>query len=378
MRKKGGRLISRKARSATYVARVGGLALFVTGLAAISLTIAHPTVDRARAQTSDGVATTSLKIVQRLSRPPNVTGLAWSPDGSKLATFSDYTSVITIWDASDWHIVNEFSRYSAAYAGNAFYWLPNGLILGPAAARAPDENRFSMGLWDPNTGTLVRNIPGPTDEKSLQHNQASILAVSRDGSKAAMANYRNLRQAFVFETQAWTITMTLALHHIPTTVSFAEDGRLAIGSTAGQLYIFDLASPAPIRTITAYEGKPGQSVTTTAFSPDGAFLATAPAGAVNNQPLDGGPIRIWKADIGEQIAALGDVKDDQTFPQIAWSPDGSQLAAVSFSGLFGVWRFGASPAPLFTTHFSHAGYAIGFSRNGTLATAVGDSVYILK
>jgi WD40 repeat protein len=45
------------------------------------------------------------KIVKRLSRPSNATDVAWSPDGLKLATLSEYGTIVTIWDASDWQIV---------------------------------------------------------------------------------------------------------------------------------------------------------------------------------------------------------------------------------------------------------------------------------
>ena len=94
-------------------------------------------------------ATPSLKIIQRLLRPPNVTGVAWSPDGKKLATFSDYAALITIWDASDWHIIREFRRSGGEGSGQNFTWLPSGQILTSAIGKTLDDNRFSLSLWNP-------------------------------------------------------------------------------------------------------------------------------------------------------------------------------------------------------------------------------------
>lgn len=79
-----------------------------------------------------------------------------------------------------------------------------------------------------------------------------------------------------------------------------------------------------------------------------------------------------------KAAELGAIEDNQTFPQIAWSADGTLLAAIGYSGAFYVWHANAEQAPIFTAHFSSPGYATSFSCNGTLAAAEGGEVIILK
>jgi WD40 repeat protein len=325
----------------------------------------------------------SLKVMQRLSWPPNVTGLAWSPDGSKLASFSSYTTVVTIWDASSWQIIREFRRNSGGYGGNAFIWLPNGLISAPATPQSPDEARFSLSLWDPETGTLVKSVVGPTDEKSLKNNHASTMAVSNDGNTVAIANYAALHEVFLLNTQTWSVDKTLTLppsrgiRHGPAALSFGPHNLLAVGATGGNLYIFDIEQQKLVRTIDAY--LTDRTIDAVAFSPDGTLIATAPTFlSVERPPLDGAPVRIWKLDTAQRIATLGDAGDHGTFPQVVWNRDGNLLAAISFSGEFKVWHFGDEQQLVYTTRFQDPGYAVAFSKDGALAVAEGANILILR
>lgn len=323
-----------------------------------------------------GNTMTSLKIVQRLSRPPNVTGLVWSPDGSKLATFSDFNSIVTIWDASDWHMIREFQRYSAGYVGNSFAWMPNGLLLTPAAAKTNDQTQFSLSLWDPDTGTLVKNIPGPTDEQDVKQHAAALFAVSKDFAAVVLGDFHVQNRVFLFDTQNWSIKATLTFNEVPTAVAFGLPNRLAVGTAGGHLKILEMPQDAAEQTILAFQRN--RNVMSSAFSPNGALLAATPTVGFSVVPLDDGPVRIWKVDTGERVATLGSVQDNQTFPQVAWSADGTLLAAISLSGLLEVWRVGATQSSVFTTHFSAAGYAAAFAPSGALAAAVGAEVVILK
>lgn len=317
------------------------------------------------------------KIVKRLSWPSNATDVAWSPDGLKLATLSEYGTIVTIWDASDWQIVREFRRNSGGDGLNNLIWLPNGQILTRAPPNTGEQGRYSLNLWNVESGTLAKNIVGPTDENSLKFNHAMKFAASKDGSTVAMTNARALRQVFLLDAQTWAVKATLTLNQIPTALSFGADNLLAVGATGGELSLFDLTQNTLDWTINAFS--PGtRNVLASAFSPDGAFLASAPAHGIACCALESGPIRIWKTHTSEQVASLGSVKDDQSFPQVAWSPDGTLLAAASFSGAFYVWRVGTNQVPIFTAHFPLAAYATSFSSNGMLAVAQGDEVLILK
>lgn len=326
----------------------------------------------------------SLTVVQRLSLPPNVTGLAWNFDGSKLATFSDDTSTITIWDARDWRVVREFRRNSGGYVGNDFAWLPDGKILTPAAPTNVDEVKFSLSLWNSQTGTLVHNIVGFTDEKSLQHNQASVFAVSRDGSIVAMANYMIHNQIVILDTRTWAVKATLVLTPsggmtgLPTALAFDSDNRLAVGTTAGNLEIFNLKERVSERIISAFSSKLARNVNTAAFSPNNDFIAAAPTVSATRQPLDGNPVRVWKSSSGERIAALASNGPDDTIPQIAWSADGNLLSVINSNGWLNVWRLSESPNSILQMHFSGDGFATSFSPRGLLAVATGSQVVVLQ
>jgi WD40 repeat protein len=167
----------------------------------------------------------------------------------------------------------------------------------------------------------------------------------------------------------------LTLRGIPSALSFDIRGRLAVGSPLGLLDIFDVVHGTHERSIAAYQGT--RSITTAAFSPDGAFLAVAPSVGTINERLNAGPVRIWSTATWVRETALGSVKDNQTFGQVAWSQDGRLLSAVSFDGTLYTWRFDTRAAIL-KNRLPNGGTATAFSHDGTLAVAAGDMVLILK
>ena len=322
----------------------------------------------------------SLKIVQRLSRPRNVTGLAWSPDGKKLATFSNYTTVITIWDASDWHIIREFRRNSNGYDGNNFVWLSSGQILTPAAPQSQEDNRFSLSLWDPESGGLVKNIPGPDGGNTLPLNDAMFFGASEDNATVAMAIFQARGKVFLLDSRTWSIRTTLTLPQsdnridFPNAFSFAAK-HLAVGTISGKLDIFDLASNTLERTITAFPNGLATGVESVAYNPDGSLLAAAPSYTLVNIPKIGDPLRVWRTQTGELATTFA--SDSGTFRQLAWSPDGNLLAAAGDDRTLSVWSMRSKKADLFQWLAGNV-FAASFSRDGTLAAAAGDQVVVLK
>ena len=155
---------------------------------------------------SDAVANfaSPLKIVKRLSRPSNATDLAWSSDGSRLATLSEYGTIITIWDASDWHIVREFRRDSGADGINNLIWLPTGQILTRAPPITAAARRI-RSIFGRKSGTLAKKIVGPTDDESMKFNHAMKFSASKDGGTVAMSNARALRKVFLLDAQTWGV-----------------------------------------------------------------------------------------------------------------------------------------------------------------------------
>lgn len=98
-------------------------------------------------------------------------------------------------------------------------------------------------------------------------------------------------------------------------LSFSPDGkRLAAGDRNGMLYVWDTVSGALLHQMQAHQ----KSVSSVEYSPDGGTLATAGYDAV---------ARLWDArsyiELGEMIGGTFAI------PEIAFTPDGSSLAVVN-------------------------------------------------
>lgn len=94
-----------------------------------------------------------------------INAVAWSADGMRLASLSNFGGTVTVWDASNWAVVNRFERYGGAYSQNSLVFLPdNTLLTAASVGKSPDPDYetlavFSLIQWDPLTGRKLRYIP---------------------------------------------------------------------------------------------------------------------------------------------------------------------------------------------------------------------------
>ena len=105
--------------------------------------------------------------------------------------------------------------------------------------------------------------------------------------------------------------------------------RLAIGTPVGEITLRDTADASLIRRWRSAEG-----VMALAFRPDGALLATA----------SGRRVRMWDPATGRELFATPELP--ALITQLAWSPDGEQLAAAGGTGVVYLWDLAAPRGPV--------------------------------
>lgn len=279
---------------------------------------------------------------------------AWSPDGDTLAVASS----MGIW-LYEWQDVNTEPRLLEGDFGgiNRVAYSPDGSLL---AAASPYINNSGaritpqITLWDAVRGTKIRSWKVTAQD----------IAFSPDGKWLATSSY--------LEVQLWNAATGELVHTFSSgkrlwDITFSPDGRLvAFGSEDGSLYLWDTTTGALaahlVRAGMAYP----QHTKTVVFSPDGHFLVAAG---------DNGALQVWMH--GDASWTLRRIYPDiSSVYDLAFSPDGTQLASASSDGIH-LWSFqnglismtgnhlqGISDLPFFSLR-------VAFSPDGKMLAAAG-------
>ena len=223
--------------------------------------------------------------------------LAWSPDGSRIASASDDRAV-RVWDAPAATCFFVATRDGGSARGVA--WSPDGSRLaivglgerlqivdgttGAAVARftvnqlravawSPDGRRLAAGfrdirVIDANSGAEL--VTGETETGYLRG-----LAWSHDGRRLASAENGGLVRVWDAETGA-ELLRCAGHNGDAKSVAWSPDGRcLASGGTDGTARVWDAATGAELACFT---GGPGGNVWSVAWAPSGAFLVSGHQG----------------------------------------------------------------------------------------------------
>lgn len=331
--------------------------------------------------------------------------LAWSPDGHYLVTAETYDygdlqpgsmggDPVRVWDATSGDLVSELPLGGCAAGAVSAGEKTSGAFLSARSqtgvlsgypedlAWVPNSNLVAMTLtgcwgtrnqllfWDYMSGDIVAAYEG-----------VRAFAFSADGSQLALG----YRDSNVVSVQPYPLTgeeiTHLTLNASARYLLFSpDDSRLAAVARAtyegpqDELSIWDLAQPdqplfppipteslkslsfsgdgttlavtvlpvrcfesTPPRMIEVATGKnltePNESIRIASYSPDGRYLATSGCGT-----------RIWKADTLEPL-----VQYPQIGLALAWSPDGTQLAAGASYGVF-IWDLPLLPGSTAIVH----------------------------
>ncbi len=265
----------------------------------------------------------------------DVNGLAWSPDGARLASASGF-------------IENEIFVWSLAF-GSA-ETLEGHTSIMSAVAWSPDGTRLASAAWDDTV--RVWSLSGGQNGSAgsllrvLQGHQDWVLSVdwSPDGTQLATGGKDG-------DVRIWDISATLT----PVLAVGARDTGAASGETEQVLRGHTdqvtsvawspdgawLASASWDDTLrlwrrsereadfeVALEIQTSSSVTCLSWSPDGAQLASV-------AEFSGHGVRIWDAASGKELYSLKGHTD--TVNCVDWSPDGARLASGSADGTLRVW-----------------------------------------
>jgi WD40 repeat protein len=257
----------------------------------------------------------------RKASPDGFWSVAFSPDGKLLAAGS-CEGPVEVWDAATSALMRTFSGFTAGARCVAFS--ADGKHLAAAGESLPDSDpQPGVRIWDLTNGQEIRFLESPERLYSI--------AFSPDGSRLVSGGWPN-GTVRVWDTHTGRQSQTLTGHRGDVWgLAFSPDGRhVAAGGSVhwgvkGEFRVWDVASGKEALP----PAEQPRLVYAVAYSPDGALLATANAD---------GPIKLWDARQGRELAS---VEHPYGAASLAFSRDGTRLASGGHGGEVRVWDVAA-------------------------------------
>jgi WD40 repeat protein len=272
------------------------------------------------------------------SQPP-VT-LAWSPDGSMLATGTNYfndAGELILWDVNEGTAANVLSQ-GQGLPFNAVMWLPDGVTLLVAGGKYMEGQMGPLsGSWV-ETGDLIGwNVVN--NSITMSNSDPGLVGViqefilSPDGKVVATWTSDDVS---LWDTRTGTLLQRLQATEWLAAKRWPDDGALealAPGlNTTGAVYTLAASSDGTEFAaayfqglLGVYDAVTGEEVFVVECSPGIQELEWGPDGkqlVTVDDRLDGAEITLWDAESGTRIEEFG---VSGSHPQVAFSPDGMRL-----------------------------------------------------
>ena len=230
------------------------------------------------------------KPVHRIQAHKTSTGaIAWSPDGSRLASGGFYDKLVRVWDVRSAGRVAQFAGSGGPVEALAFS--PDG---GTLASGSQDQR---IRLWDLKTGAEIAQLTG--------HRSRTIRTQTRDAAGKVVS------------------TSTTTMRGDVNDLAFSPDGKLlASAGGGGAVLIHDVAARNIRRRLSVGDGQAHAA----RFSPDGRLLAAASSwhASMGYTTFQTGRVHVWTVADGKPAGAWKTGGDWL----VAFSPDGKVVASA--------------------------------------------------
>lgn len=267
-----------------------------------------------------------------------VLAIAWSPDGTYIASGGNSGGTVQVWDTTAGHNISTFHTHSDS-AVTALAWSPDGGRIASAnsvggSVQVSDTGSVnpsdsdSVQVWDiANRGhSFSVVIPKVIDMLTVVWSSDGKHISSVDNSGAMQVLDVSTRQSIFpfgpFGLSRGVETFTVA--------AYSLDGKyIAIGRDNKTVQVWDSSSGKLVYTYRGHSNATLGFISALAWSPDGKRIASGSADKT---------VQVWDAFNGEHAYIYSGHSD--TVTSIAWSPDGKYIASGSVDKTVQVWDAG--------------------------------------
>jgi WD40 repeat protein len=267
--------------------------------------------------------------------------VVFSNDGTLLATASDFSKNVQVWQVASGKKLHQFEADKHAVYCAAFS--PKGDLL------ATGGNDERIRLWSTVTGEEVQSLRGYPDKHVS-------LAFSPDGRQLAVAENGGISSTAVgvqkivlWNLEPKRITRIMSAPGVER-ITFSPDGKVVAWESCGDsVGLFDVKSGKDLHSFPAHRG----SILSLAYSPDGKLLASAGGDSA---------IRLWNPTKAETIRIF-EGHEGQVYA-VAFSPDGKWLASGSRDHTASLWDVASGERKWTLKDYGNEVRAVAFSPDG--------------
>lgn len=299
---------------------IGLAGLAATGGGATWLILSHKQGTPALEPTRVPLPTGALYIYR--GHAAAVWSLAWSPDGSRIASVSqDQTA--QVWDATTGNHVLKYHKHIDTV--RAVAWSPNGAQI------VSGGHDHSAQVWDPHTGARSVIYYGHS-------NWVLALAWSSDSKYVVSGGADHTAQVWAAGVGSHILTYTGHGGYVQALAWSPNGTRIASGSGDHTVQIWDATTG---RHPLTYKGHK-DLVNGVAWSPNGSQIASASSDKT---------VQVWDATTLKPLLTYSGHTD--AVNSVAWSADGKYIASGSSDHTVQVWD--AVTGTLVFTYRGHTG-----------------------